>query len=111
MVGKQRCDIATINRPPGLKHPRDVAEHFDRVDQILHRHRDQHGIVRARVERQPRVPIQVVHDSHVESRVRGELGGIHAKTGDRRIRARRGRCEIHDDIRSSTRAPLGSTSS
>ena len=74
------------DQPPARReHARDVAEYFDRAHQILHRHRDQHGVERAVVERQPRIAIEVLHHPHVEPRIRVEFGGVHAETGDRRV--------------------------
>ena len=51
--------------PARRQRSRDIAEHIHRMNQILHRHRNQHGIEDAGIERQSAITIQILHDNGI----------------------------------------------
>ena len=90
------------HRRAGPEHPGGLAQHLDRADQVVDRHAAEHRVERAVRERQPRIAVEVVHDSLGRHRVGRQLGGVHAE--HRRARSERSRrWDTQDDIRSRTR--------
>ena len=82
LVQKQRFEKLITTRAAGAQHARDLAQHRDRLLQILHRDADHRRVDAVVVERQVRVLVQVLHEPAAEARVRRQLGCVHAVADD-----------------------------
>ena len=73
---------ANDNRGAGAQHAADLAQHDDRLLQILDRDADHRGVGAGIGERQPRVLVEVLHKPTAEARIGGQFLGIHAVADD-----------------------------